>query len=121
MVRKGSPVRVRQRLFREGPAARRFPPQLLGSAWEPALLGDRDAVAQVTELRGAPTMATPDLRRGRLAVLSRGAGGEEVDEEPVDALGRVVVDPVRGVGQALDAFEVGHVVVVGGGEGRAEV
>ena len=48
-------------------------------------------------------------------------GGEEVDEQLVDALGLVVVDPVRGVGQALDAVEVGHVVVVGLGERRAEV
>ena len=33
-----------------------------------------------------------------------------------DALGLVVVDPVRGVGQALDAVEVGHVVVFGFGK-----
>jgi hypothetical protein len=29
--------------------------------------------------------------------------GEELDEQFVDALGLVVMDPVRGVGQALDA------------------
>src|SRR3954449_9498685 len=49
------------------------------------------------------------------------SGREEVDEQPVDALGLVVVDPVRGVGQALDAVEVGDVLVVGLGEIRAEV
>jgi hypothetical protein len=38
-----------------------------------------------------------------------------------DALVLVVVDPVRGVGQALDAGEAGHVVVVGLGEFVAEV
>ena len=31
----------------------------------------------------------------------------------LNALSLVVMDPVRGVGQALDAVEVGHVVVVG--------
>ena len=31
------------------------------------------------------------------------------------------MDPVRGVGQALDAVEVGYVVVVGLGEFAAEV
>jgi hypothetical protein len=30
-----------------------------------------------------------------------------------DALSLVVMDPMRGVGQALDAVEVRHVVVVG--------
>src|SRR5690349_14305327 len=48
-------------------------------------------------------------------------GGEEVDEQRVDALGLVVVDPVRGVGQPLDALEVGHVLVVGFGQVFAEV
>ena len=32
-----------------------------------------------------------------------------------------MVDPVRGVGQALDAVEVGHVVVLGLGQVFAEV
>ena len=40
-------------------------------------------------------------------------GGEEVDEQLVDALRLVVMHPVRRVGQALDAVEVGYVVVVG--------
>jgi hypothetical protein len=39
----------------------------------------------------------------------------------VDALGLVVVDPVRGAGQALDAVEAGYVVVVGLSELGAEV
>ena len=87
-----------------------------------------DAPAQVGELR----LVEADLeranrrrstsRRGHLLLLlcaSRLVGrGEEVDEQLVDALGLVVVDPVRGVGQALDAVEVGHVVVVGLGERR---
>src|SRR3954453_20306974 len=49
------------------------------------------------------------------------SGREEVDEQLVDALGLVVVDPMRGVGQALDTVEVGHVVVVRLGERGAEV
>ena len=61
------------------------------------------------------------LRRRPLRVRSRLGGREELDEQLVDLLGLVVVDPVRGVGQALDAVEVGHVVVVGLGEVGAEV
>jgi hypothetical protein len=38
----------------------------------------------------------------------------------VDAFSLVVMDPVRRVGQALDAVEVGRVVVVGPGELQAE-
>ena len=49
------------------------------------------------------------------------AGAKKSIEQLVDALGLVVMDPVRGVGQALDAVEVGHVVVVGLGQRRAEV
>jgi hypothetical protein len=56
-----------------------------------------------------------------LAVSGWAGGGEEVDEQLCDALGLVVVDPVRRVGQALDAVEVGDVLVVGLGEIRAEV
>ena len=48
-------------------------------------------------------------------------GGEEVDKQLVDAFSLVVVDPVRGVGQPLDAVQVGHVVVVGLGQFCAEV
>src|ERR671934_2886701 len=47
--------------------------------------------------------------------------GEEVDQQLVDALSLVVMHPVRRVGQALDAVEVGHVVAVGLGEVGAEV
>jgi nitroimidazol reductase NimA-like FMN-containing flavoprotein (pyridoxamine 5'-phosphate oxidase superfamily) len=41
------------------------------------------------------------------------SGGEKVGEQPVDALSLVVMDPMGGVGQALDAVEVGHIVMVG--------
>jgi mannitol 2-dehydrogenase len=40
-------------------------------------------------------------------------GGEEVDQQLVDAFRLVVMHPVRRVGQALHAVEVGYVVVVG--------
>ena len=48
-------------------------------------------------------------------------GGEKVDEQLVNAFSLVVVHPVRGVGQALYAVEIGHVVVMWLGEVRAEV
>ena len=48
-------------------------------------------------------------------------GGEEVDEQLVDAFSLVVMYPVRRVGQALHAVEVRHVVAAGLGEVRAEV
>src|SRR6187399_672621 len=63
----------------------------------------------------ADTRLRPSARR------RRAGRSEEVDEQLVDALGLVVVDPVRGVGQALDAVEVGHVVGVGLGERGPEV
>jgi hypothetical protein len=47
------------------------------------------------------------------SVLAWLGGGEKVGEQLGDALSLVVMDPVRGVGQALDAVEVGHVVVLG--------
>jgi hypothetical protein len=40
-------------------------------------------------------------------------GGEKVDQQLVDAFTLVVMHPVRRVGQALDAIEVGYVTVVG--------
>jgi hypothetical protein len=52
-------------------------------------------------------------RRRRLALLGWRAGGEEVGKQLVDAFGLVVMDPMRGVGQAFDPVEVGHVVAVG--------
>ena len=52
------------------------------------------------------------MRTPRSAGALQG-GGEEVREQLVDPLGLVVMDPVRGVRQALDAIEVGHIVVVG--------
>ena len=57
----------------------------------------------------------------RSAVLCRQGGGEKVGDELGDARSLVVVNPVRGVGQALDAVEVGHVVVIGFGEFRPDV
>jgi hypothetical protein len=54
----------------------------------------------------------PGARRSPWSVLGWQGGGEKVGEQLVDALVFVVMDPVRGVGQALDAVEVGHVVVV---------
>ena len=54
----------------------------------------------------------PGTRRSPWSVLGGQGGGEKVDEQLVDAFVLVVMDPVRGVGQALDAVEVGHVVVV---------
>src|SRR6266404_298785 len=48
-------------------------------------------------------------------------GGEEVDEQLVDAFSLVVMHPVRRVGWALHAVEVGYVVTVGLGECGAEV
>jgi len=46
-------------------------------------------------------------------VLAPTRGGEEVDQQLVDAFTLVVMHPVRRVGQALDAVEVGYVIVVG--------
>jgi hypothetical protein len=53
------------------------------------------------------------LPRRESAVAGGQGGGEEVDEQLGDALSLVVMDPVRRVGQALDAVQVGYVVVVG--------
>ena len=64
-------------------------------------------------------MSDTRLRRRRLAVLGWAGGSEEVDQQVCDAL--VVMDPMRGVRQALDAVEVGHVVAVRLGELGAEV
>src|SRR6185436_20986865 len=69
--------------------------------------------------RCAPVADTPlpcALPRRRRAGRS-----EEVDEQLVDVLGLVVVDPVRRVGQPLDAVEVGDVLVMRLGEVWAEV
>ena len=49
------------------------------------------------------------------------SGGEKVSEQLIDSLSLVVMDPMRGVGKALDAVQVGDVVVLGLGEFRAEV
>ena len=50
--------------------------------------------------------------------MGREGWAEEVGQQLVDALGLVVMNPVRGVGQALDAVEIGYVVVLGLGEFR---
>jgi hypothetical protein len=55
------------------------------------------------------------------AVLGWQGGGEEVDEQLVDTFSLVVMHPMRRLGQALDAVEVGHVSAVGLGELWAEV
>jgi hypothetical protein len=47
--------------------------------------------------------------------------GEEVDEQLVDAFGLVVMHPVRRVGQALHAVEVGYIIALGLGEVGAEI
>ena len=46
------------------------------------------------------------------AVLGWKGAAKEAGEQLVDALGLVVMDPMRCVGQALNAVEVGYVVVV---------
>jgi hypothetical protein len=55
----------------------------------------------------------PGARRSPWSVLGWQGGGEKIGEQLGDALSLVVMDPMRGVGQALDAVEVRHVVVVG--------
>ena len=47
--------------------------------------------------------------------------GKEIDEQLVHALVLVVMPPMRRVGQALDAVEVGYVTVLGLGEFGPEV
>ena len=93
-----------------GPAisncGRRFPHRLQTQGLPPAppcrLSG---AVRDLGEVR---------LRdEGARSALSWQRGGEKVGEQLVDALSSVVMDPVRGVGQALDAVEVGHIVALG--------
>jgi len=40
-------------------------------------------------------------------------GGEKLGEQLVDSVSLVVMDPMGGVGQPLDAVEVGYIVVLG--------
>src|SRR5262245_2042303 len=56
-----------------------------------------------------------------LTASDRAGGRIEVDEPLRDLLGLVVMDPMRGVGQALDPLEVGHIVADGLGQLGAEV
>ena len=76
--------------------------------------------------RASRSRRTPGLTSGgrpvaSLSCPSRGRRGEEVDKQLVDAFSLVVMHPMRRVGQALHAVEVGHVVAVGLGEFGAEV
>ena len=63
----------------------------------------------------------PAPRRNPWSVAGGQGRGEKVREQLVDALGLVVMHPVRGVGQALNAVQAGHVVAVGFGQFGAEV
>jgi hypothetical protein len=63
-------------------------------------------------------MPRDDIRLGHIPAhwrkpLAPTRGAEEVDKQLVDAFTLVVMHPVRRVGQALDAVEVGYVSVVG--------
>jgi hypothetical protein len=51
--------------------------------------------------------------RSLSAVLGCYGRGEKLGEQLSDALVLVVMDPVRGVGQALDPVEVRYVIVLG--------
>ena len=59
-----------------------------------------------------PQLGRPALVEVSWSVLARLGGGEKVGEQLCDALGRVVMHPVRRAEQALDAVQVGHVIVV---------
>ena len=85
-------------------------PTLAGDPWPrvSATLAKASSSAAISSSTRAP-----GARRSPWSVPGWQGGGEKVDEQLVDALSLVVMDPVRGVGQALDAVEVGHVVVVG--------
>jgi hypothetical protein len=75
-----------------------------------------EATADWSSGRAGPASPVEWLPGRRSAVLGWPGGGEEFGEQLVDALGLVVVDPVGGAGPALDAVQVGHVVVLGLGE-----
>jgi hypothetical protein len=66
------------------------------------------AVSEATSWRGSgaaisESTRAPGARRDPRSVPGWQGGGEEIDEQLVDALSLVVMHPVRGVGQALDA------------------
>ena len=65
--------------------------------------------------------ALTSLRCRRLAVLGWDGRGRRSRRGVVDALRLVVVDPVRRIGQALDAVEVGDILIVGLGQTWAEI
>src|SRR6185437_9780951 len=72
-------------------------------------------------LRGAIPNPPPGSARAGRSVLGWQRRGEELGEQLRDALGFVVVHPVRGVRQPLDAVQVGDVVAIRLGEFWAEV
>ena len=80
--------------------------------------GDTDSSSNMTTHRVA-NLSPGDLhdvsvaKRAGASPLAPTRGGEEVDKQLVDAFTLVVMHPVRRVGQALDAVEVGYVIVVG--------
>jgi hypothetical protein len=82
-------------------------PEVTRRPWTVSLL----LVAAAAGKPVAAEMANVIPRRS--AVLGWQGGREEIDEQLGDALSVVVMDPMRRAGQALDAVEVGHIVVVG--------
>ena len=104
---KSQPVSARHSVFPNSPWNH------LASLW-PSLGGGahHGLRCQLLRFRMTSPGSGPLLCRGR---------GKEVDEELVDAFGPVVMHPMGSIVQALDALEVGHVVVVGLGEVGAEV
>ena len=80
----------------------------------------RPMETRATESNDVPCNEGP-LRAGLPDRIVGQLRGEEVDEQLVDALSLVVVDPVRCAGQALDAVEVRDVLGMGLGELAAEV
>ena len=77
----------------------------------------RVAVHQPAQDAAGPAAALA-ASGGRLAL---GPAREELDQQSPDPLGLVVLHPVRGVGQALDALQVGDVGGVGLGQLGADV
>jgi hypothetical protein len=76
------------------------------SAWAPR-----------AERLGGPSSSSSEQlsqrARSSQLLLDGFGGGEKVDEQLCDALGLVVMHPVRRAEQTLDAVQVGHIIVVG--------
>jgi len=74
-------------------------------------------------INGRPVIGTREhlTRIGVISVRPSGCssglgwqrGGEKLGEQLVDSVSLVVMDPMGGVGQPLDAVEVGYIVVLG--------